>query len=487
VKQADGSLCATPIDFVTPGMTVCVAPGDRAPVDGTVISGCSSVDTSLVTGESIARSVGPGDTLFAGTVNQDGSLEVEVTATGAETLLGEIARLMEAAEQGRARYTRLADRAARIYAPAVHGFAFVAFVGWTLIGGLAWQPALLIAISVLIITCPCALGLAVPAVQVVAAGRLMRQGIIVKSGDALERMAEIDTVVFDKTGTLTLGRPKLANRAEIPAADLRAAASLAAASTHPLARALVAAAGTVPVASQVREQPGMGIEGAIKGDTGRLGNREWCGIANDRQERGESSELWFSRPERAPIRFIFDDEVRSDAADVVAALRRQGLAVELLSGDRRDVTSRLAKRAGIGQWMAEQRPSDKVARLEHLARQGRKTLMIGDGLNDAPALTAAHASISPARAADISRTAADVIIQGEALAPVLEALGVARRARRLVFQNFTLAAAYNLVALPLAVAGFVTPLIAAAAMSVSSLVVTLNAMRLARRGRGAAV
>jgi len=487
VKQPDGSLCATPIDFVVPGMTVSVAPGDRAPVDGTVVSGYSSVDTSLVTGESVARSVGPGDELFAGTVNQDGTLEVEVSATGADTLLGEIAKLMEAAEQGRARYTRLADRAARIYAPAVHGFALLAFVGWMLVGGLAWQPALLIAVAVLIITCPCALGLAVPAVQVVATGRLMRQGIIVKSGDALERLAEIDTVVFDKTGTLTLGQPKLANPDDILAADLRAAASLAAASTHPLARALVAAAGAVPVASQVREQPGMGIEGLVNGGTARLGNHDWCGIETDREEQGDRSELWFSRPEQPPIRFIFDDEVRPDAADVIAALRRNGLAVELLSGDRRDVTRRLAKRAGIGQWMAEQRPGDKVARLEHLARRGRKVLMIGDGLNDAPALTAAHASISPARAADISRTAADVIIQGEALAPVLEALGVARRARRLVFQNFALAAAYNMIALPLAVAGFVTPLIAAAAMSGSSLVVTLNAMRLAlRRGRPAA-
>lgn len=484
VKQPDGSLRATPIDFVLPGMTVVVAPGDRVPVDGTVATGRSSVDTSLVTGESVARAVGPGDDLFAGTVNQEGALDVEVTATGADTLLGEIVRLMEAAEQGRARYTRLADRAARIYAPAVHGFSLLAFLGWLTIGGLAWQPALLIAVSVLIITCPCALGLAVPAVQVVATGRLMRQGIIVKSGDALERLAEVDTVVFDKTGTLTRGEPKLADTDGIPTNDLRAAASLAAASSHPLARALVAAAGTVPVAADVREHPGMGVEGLIKGETARLGNRVWCGIPEDEPNANGGpggSELWFRRPGQLPIRFRFDDDLRPDAAKVVADLKRKGLAVELLSGDRRDVTGRLAARAGIAQWMAEQTPRDKVARLEHLARQGRKVLMIGDGLNDAPALAAAHASISPARAADISRTAADVIIQGEALGPVLEAIGVARRARRLVLQNFAIAAAYNAIALPLAVAGFVTPLVAAAAMSASSLVVTLNAMRLALR------
>lgn len=483
VKQPDGSLRATPIDFVAPGMIVSVAPGDRVPVDGTVLDGRSTVDTSLVTGESAARSVEPGSELFAGTVNQDGSLDVTVSATGGETLLGEIVRLMEAAEQGRAQYTRLADRAARIYAPAVHGFALLAFVGWMLVGGLAWQPALLIAVSVLIITCPCALGLAVPAVQVVAIGRLLRQGIIVKSGDALERLAGVDTVVFDKTGTLTLGEPRLANPTEISAADLRAAASLAAASTHPLARALVVAAGTVPVAGQVREQPGMGIEGQIGADVARLGSRLWCGIDGDAQFSDGGSELWFSRAGRAPIRFLFEDTVRADAAEVIEALKQNGLAVELLSGDRQDVTDRLAVQVGISQWQAERRPKDKVARLEHLARLGRKVLMIGDGLNDAPALAAAHVSISPADAADISRTAADIIIQGEALMPVLEALTVARRSRRLVLQNFGLAAGYNLIALPLAMAGLVTPLIAAAAMSASSLVVTLNAMRLALRGR----
>jgi Cu2+-exporting ATPase len=483
VKQPDGSLRATPIDFVLPGMTVNIAPGDRVPVDGTVASGRSSVDTSLITGESVARSAGPGSELFAGTVNQDGSLEVTVTATGADTLLGEIARLMEAAEQGRAQYTRLADRAARIYAPAVHGFALLAFLGWFLIGGLAWQPALLVAVSVLIITCPCALGLAVPAVQVVATGRLMRQGIIAKSGDALERLAEIDTVVFDKTGTLTLGQPKLADQSEVPLADLRAAASLAAASIHPLARALVAAAGAVPLAGDVHEQPGMGVEGAVAGHKARLGNRTWCGIDGSPQEAGGSSELWFSRPGLPPRRFLFDDTVRADAADVVAALKNKGLAVELLSGDRSEVTGKLAASVGITQWMAQQRPQDKVARLDYLARQGRKVLMIGDGLNDAPALAAAHVSMSPARAAEISRTAADIIVQGEALAPVIETLGVARRARRLVLQNFALAAAYNMIALPLAVAGLVTPLIAAAAMSASSLVVTLNAMRLALHHR----
>lgn len=480
VKQPDGSLRAVPIDFVEPGMTVSVAPGDRVPVDGTVAAGQSSVDTSLVTGESAPRQVTTGDELFAGTVNQDGSLDITVTATGGDTLLAGIVRLMEAAEQSKARYTRLADRAARIYAPAVHLFALVAFLGWMTIGDLAWQPALLIAVSVLIITCPCALGLAVPAVQVVAAGRLMRQGIIVKSGDALERLAAIDTVVFDKTGTLTIGRPALVNGDEIAQTDLRAAASLAAGSNHPLAQALVSAAGAVPVAQQIQERPGMGIEGVIAGETARLGNRDWCGMGSAASGSASASELWFKQGTSLPVSFRFRDTVRPDAAAVIAHLRAKGLSVALISGDRPAATEALAQQVGLDDWHASRRPDDKVAYLEQLARQGRTTLMVGDGLNDAPALAAAQVSISPAAAADISRTAADIIVQGEALTPILEALTTARRARRLILQNFALAGLYNMLALPLAVAGLVTPLVAAAAMSASSLVVTANAMRLAR-------
>ena len=478
VKQADGSLRATPIDFVATGMTVAVAAGERVPVDGTVTAGQSAVDTSLVTGESLPSNVDVGTSLFAGTVNLTGALDIQVTAIGADTLLGEIVRLMEAAEQGRARYVKLADRAARIYAPAVHTLSAAAFLGWLTIGGLAWQPALLIAVAVLIITCPCALGLAVPAVQVVASGRLMRQGIIVKSGDALERIAEIDTVVFDKTGTLTLGEPRLANSGEISADDLRTAASLAATSRHPLARALVDAAGAVPVVANVREEPGMGLVADLNGIEIRLGNRQWCAVTRPADAPTGQSEMWLARAGMPPVCFLFADHLRHDAKAVIAALQRQGLAVELLSGDRTSVAGVTAAALGIDRWAADRRPADKVARLEELANDGHKVLMVGDGLNDAPALAAAYASISPARAVDISRTTADVIVQGEALSPLLEILTVSRKSRRLVLQNFALAAGYNMIALPLAMAGMVTPLIAAAAMSLSSLVVTVNALRL---------
>ncbi|MBT5194798.1 MAG: cadmium-translocating P-type ATPase, partial [Rhodospirillaceae bacterium] len=472
----DGALSLLPVALITPGMIIAVAMGERIPVDGEVTAGASEIDTSLVTGETLPRPVGPGDVVYAGTINLGAPLRLRATAADDQTLLSEIVRLMEAAQQSRARYVRLADRAARFYAPAAHVLALATFLSWLTIGGLDWQPALLIAISVLIITCPCALGLAVPVVQVVASGRLMKRGILLKSADGLERLAEIDHVVFDKTGTLTHGRAVLINRDSIEDRDLQLAASLAAASTHPLCRALVAAADSISIAEDVREEPGMGL--SLKGEHGeiRLGSGGWCHIEDEGPTLGPR--LWLSQPDRPAIRFDFSDLARADASETVATLRRRGYGVELVSGDRPEAVAAVAQAVGIDEWRADTRPDGKTDRLAALARQGRKTVMIGDGLNDAPALAAAFASISPSDASDISRTAADVLFQGEALAPVVETLDVARRSRRLMLENFGLALTYNAVAVPLAMMGLVTPLYAAIAMSASSLLVTLNALRL---------
>ena len=481
--EADGRYRAVAVAELRAGARVAVAAGERIPVDGRITSGRSEIDTSLVTGESLPRPAGPGDEVFAGTLNLGAPLEVEVTSAGDDTLLAEIVRLMEAAEQGRARYVRLADRAARIYAPAVHALAFATFLGWLLFGAAAWQSALMTAVAVLIITCPCALGLAVPAVQVTAVARLLRRGVLVKSADGLERLAHIDAVAFDKTGTLTQGRPTLTNRDEIDPADLHLAATLAGSSRHPLARAVCQAAGPGPViarggAGEVREEPGMGLAATVGGQEVRLGNRVWCGVAEADVPAATEMELWLAASGRAPVRFAFRDTPRAGAGALIAWLQARGVPVMLLSGDRPAAVRDLAEALGIADWHAECRPADKIARLEKLAAAGHKVLMVGDGLNDAPALAAAFASASPAEAADISQTAADVILQGDSLAPLAEAIRVARSARRLVLQNFALALGYNAVAVPLAVAGLVTPLIAAAAMSASSIAVTLNALRL---------
>ena len=479
VLQPDGRREALPVDAVTAGQRVLLAAGERIAIDAEVLEGCSEIDDSLITGESLPKPAEPGSAVFAGTLNVSAPLTLKVTAVGENTILAEIVRLMELAEQRRARYVVLADRVARLYAPVVHLLALIAFLGWLTLGGLSWQPALLIAIAVLIVTCPCALGLAVPAVQVIASGRLLRRGILLKSASALERLARADTVVFDKTGTLTCGRPVLIDEGQ-DAEALACAAGLAANSGHPLARALAALRPEVPPSPGVEELPGRGLSLATPQGEVRLGSRRWCGLEERDDETGP--ELWLSRPGRAPVRFAFADRPRDDAAAVVCALQAQGYAVELLSGDRPATVAAVAEALGIETWRAACTPAEKCARLAELERGGRRTLMVGDGLNDAPALAAAFVSLSPSDAADISQTAADAVFQGAHLAPVTELLSVARRSERLVKQNFGMAFSYNAIAVPLAVLGFVTPLIAAICMSASSLLVVGNALRLARGG-----
>ena len=484
VVEPSGRRRILPPSQVEPGMTAFTAAGQRIPVDGEVIDGVSDLDTGLIDGESVPKPAAPGTRVFAGTLNLSAPLTLTVTAVGEDTLLAEIARLIEAAEQERGRYVALADRVARLYAPVVHGLALLTFVGWWIVLGVAWQTALLNAIAVLIITCPCALALAVPVVQVIASGRLMRRGVLVKSGTAFERLAAVDTVVFDKTGTLTEGRPELVDGDRVDGDAFAAAAALAAASKHPLARALVRAASTggptPPPFRGVREVAGRGLEADTAEGVVRLGSRVFCGIGEDRESGGP--ELWLIRPGAAPAHFVFADHPRADAAEVVAALKGRGLRMALLSGDRRPVVEAIARDVGIDDWHAACSPADKVRRLEALSGEGRRVLMVGDGLNDAPALAAAYVSISPSTAVDVSQTAADAVFQGAKLAPVAETLGVARRAGRLIRQNLALAFLYNGITIPLAIAGQVTPLIAAIAMSASSLVVIGNALRL-NRGR----
>jgi Cu2+-exporting ATPase len=356
------------------------------------------------------------------------------------------------------------------------------FAGWLVLGA-TWQTALTYAIAVLIITCPCALALAVPAVQIAASSRLFRRGVIVKAADGLERVAETDSVVFDKTGTLTVGRPELLDDETLSDDILKAAAELAGASKHPFARAVVAAAkkrlGRVEAASGVEEVPGRGLKRSSPQGEERLGSAEWCGAGS----RGEESEVWYRRDRMTPVCFRFADKVRSDASQVVSSLKRQGYEVALLSGDRVAVVERIAREAGIETWLAVLKPAEKIAWLAARAREGRKVLMIGDGLNDAPALAAAHASMSPSSAADISQRAADFVFQGEKLAPVIETIVTGKRARAMALQNFAVALVYNVVCVPLAMAGLVTPLIAAIAMSTSSILVTANAARLAGKPR----
>ena len=474
--RADGVAEAIKASDVRTGDMLLIAAGERLPVNAEVISGTSEADLRLVTGEVEPAPTFPGQVIHAGAVNLSAPLRVRALARADQSLMADVARLLEAGEQKKSSYRKLADKAAEIYVPQVHAMAALGFVGWLAFGATTAQAAF-VAITVLIITCPCALALAAPLVQVVAAGSLFRRGIYLASGDALERLATVDHVVFDKTGTLTLGDPVLRQEG-LSINILKDAARLARASHHPFSRAIARTAGPGPVADQVTEYPGQGVSGLIDGRVARLGSARFVGAA-----RGVGSELWYAVDGEAPLVMHFDDTIRADASETIARLKRMGLTVELLSGDSSSRVAHAASAAGISEWRSEATPVSKAEHLAALQAAGRKVLMVGDGLNDAAALAGAHASIAPGGAVDVSRLASDCVFSGDSLSAVADIVEVARNARRRMRENFGLAAAYNLLAVPVALAGWVTPLIAALAMSGSSAVVTLNALRLAGRGR----
>lgn len=467
-----------PIAELQKEMVLQVAQGERIAADGVVIEGESDIDPSLMTGETLATPVKQGDKVFSGMVNLSAPLKIKITAVGAESLLGSMVQLMEQAEQGHAHYVRLADRIAAYYTPVVHLLALGTFMLWWLVVQSGWQPALLTAMTVLIITCPCALGLAVPVVQVLASSRLFKQGLLLKAADALERLAQVDVVVFDKTGSLTVGKPRLVNGDDIPADAFRIAASVALHSRHPLARALLhhGKGGEPDAVASVTEYAGVGMAAIWQGQPVRLGRRDWCGDKTAAAD--DCAELWLQVGETKPVRFVFADKVRVDAAVTCAALQRLGYDLHVVSGDRPQVVSVVAAQLGITQWHAGVTPVGKADFIRALQRAGRKVLMVGDGMNDAPALTVADVSLSPSTALDIAQNAADIVFQGDRLAPVLQALQVSKRTQALVLQNFLLAFIYNIIAIPLAMLGYVTPLVAAVAMASSSVLVVLNAQRI---------
>lgn len=479
VLLAGGAREYRPLNEIEPGMRLQIAAGERIPVDARVISGNSELDCALVSGESEPQKANPGTVLRAGTLNLSGSLTIEATAAAADSFLAEMVRLMEVAEGGRARYRRLADRASALYSPVVHLTALVTFLGWLAVSG-DWHRAVTIAIAVLIITCPCALGLAVPIVQVVAARRLFEAGIMVKDGSAMERLAEADTVVFDKTGTLTVGRPVLVDAASIEPRNLAVAAEIASHSRHPLSRALAAALSgerKSPTSfASVHEVAGRGVEASAGGHNYRLGRADWAVTAG--KGTGDGNATVLSIDGRLAATFKFRDELRRDTWSAVAELRSAGMDLSILSGDRASNVREVADVAGIESFEAGVEPAGKAAAVSALSAAGRKVLMVGDGLNDAPALAAAHVSMAPATAADIGRNAADFVFLRESLAAVPFAYRVSRDAGRLVKQNFALAIGYNTIAVPIAVLGYVTPLVAAVAMSLSSVLVVANALRL---------
>ncbi len=461
-----------PASALVPGMRMLVAAGERLAADGVILAGRSHFDQSLITGEAMPVAVATGGRVLAGTLNCGDAVTVAVTAAGTDTGIADIARLMQDAAQGRSRYVRIADRAARLYAPAVHALALASFIGWMLAGA-GWHASLLIAVAVLIITCPCALGLAVPAAQIVAAGALMRVGVLVKDGSALERLAEADAAVFDKTGTLTLGSPEPLDLDRLPAQAAGIALALAQCSRHPLSEALrraLTAAGTLPArVTLISEEPGEGLSGQFQGQVVRLGRPRRSGGAH------MATALQIGDGPEQLIHFA--DPLRPAAAATLARLAAMGMPSRILSGDRAEPVAAVGAALGLPAEGGLD-PAGKLARIKALSAGGARLLMVGDGLNDGPALAAGHVAMAPGSAADASQNAADMVFLGNSLAPVAVAIACARATQRIVKQNFALAIAYNVVAVPLAIAGLVTPLIAALAMSGSSIIVVANALRL---------
>jgi P-type Cu2+ transporter len=463
-----------PIRDIRENMMVRVMAGERFPVDGTLTDGLSEVDTSLVTGETIARPLNPGVDVFAGTMNLNAPVTIRVARIADDSLLADIVRLMERAEQGQARYVRLADRVARFYTPVVHTVALAAFLFWWAGMGLDVQASVMIAVAVLIITCPCALALAVPVVQVMATGQMMRRGILVKSGDVLERLARVNTIILDKTGTLTRGQPLL--QTSLQPDVLALAASLAAHSHHPYAQAVRSAySGPLLQVSDVHEYTGDGLKGQVDHHQVRLGKRSWCG--DQTAAPASLPELWVEIDGHATA-MHFADQLRDDAKDVIATLKNRGYRLILLSGDQIPIVKETAEKLGIAEWHGEQTPPQKFDLIERLRNDRRDVLMVGDGLNDAPALSHANVSMAPGSAIDMAQNAADIVFMGESLRPIVTVCDISKFSQRLVVENFVLTLIYNAIAIPIAVAGFVTPLIAALAMSGSSLVVIGNAFRL---------
>jgi Cu2+-exporting ATPase len=474
---SNGELLEVPAAALHAGDRILVRAGDRVPADGVVVAGSSDVDESLVTGETALKASNPGASVYAGSLNHSGALTVRVTAASERTLLDEIERLLDRAVKSKSRYVRLSDRAARLYAPVVHTGAALTLAGW-LMAGATLHDALIAAVTVLIITCPCALALAVPAVQVVAAGRLFRGGVILGNGDAIERLAEIDTVVFDKTGTLTLPQARVINADAVPVDLRQLAARLGLSSRHPLAVAVAREARDNEPFVDVVEQPGQGVRALIESKEARLGSLAYCSIdASTHPVATETSLIAVRHGERTAV-FQVAQALRPEAREVVDGLRARGLDIQLISGDRAQAVAPIAQALRITAWQAALTPDRKIAALKSLKAEGRRVLMVGDGINDAPALAEAHVSLSPISAAELAQAHADAVFLGLPLTPVVDALVTAREARSLMRQNLILAMIYNMFAIPIAVAGLVTPLIAALGMSGSSLLVTTNALRL---------
>jgi P-type Cu+ transporter len=487
---------------VVAGDTVILRPGERVPVDGVVLAGETSIDESLITGESLPVVRRTGDLVIGGSLNFDGALEYRATSVGAASVLGQMVRLVEEAQSSRAPMQQLADRVSGVFVPTVLGLALLTYLTWTLAGGGVGR-GFAVAVAVLVIACPCAMGLAVPAALTVAIGRGAQIGLLFKGGESLERLARIDMVVLDKTGTLTQGKPEVAGicGAGHPEGEvLRMAVSLEQRSEHPLARAILKAAeerGIVaPPAEEVRAIPGQGVQGLLNGMRVAVGNaalmRELrVAIPQDLAARAGTTTMFVAREGVLAGTIEACDVVRSSAMAAVDGLRKMGIRTAMLTGDAPAAAAAIADAAGIDQVWAGLLPDEKLAKIRELQGQGHRVAMVGDGINDAAAISQADAGLAMGTGADLTLEAGDVILLHGEPVQILDALLLARRAQRTMRQNLGWAFGYNLLGIPIAAGALypafgilLSPAIASAAMALSSVSVLANSLRLRRFAPG---
>ncbi|AXK73559.1 cadmium-translocating P-type ATPase [Lysobacter sp. TY2-98] len=472
-ELADGTRETVPIAALAVGDIACVAAGEPAPADGVLRNEEARFEEALLTGEPHAVAHRSGDTIFAGTICRDRTARVQVTRVGADTRLSELTRLVEQAQAHRPKLAQVADRIAGVFVIAMLLVAAVTFFVWRVHDPLR---ALDVTLAVLAISCPCALSLSMPAALAAAHGGLARIGLLATRPDALDRLARADDIVFDKTGTLTDGGARIASVETFgidEASALRIAASLEQGSTHPLAVAFAAV--DAVAAHDVRVVAGSGLEGLVGGRSWRIGRADFAA------GRDDDDAVWLGDGNHAAARFEIGESLRSDAAPAIASLRDQRLRVHLASGDAHGRVDAIARHLSIGTARARQTPEDKLAYARELQRDGRVVAMVGDGVNDAPVIAGADVSIAIGGGAALAQRAADFVLTGHSLSRLAQAVDLARRTRRVIRQNLAWALGYNLLALPVAVTGHVAPWLAALGMSLSSLAVTLNALRLARR------